>query len=89
MPLVAMKKEKIPGAKKRFADGPKANQQPSVCAVQWGHQLGNSINNLSERFRVRRTFILEVLRGNGPRFTAVASQLTKIVQKLDHDCALT
>ena len=33
--------------------------------------------------------ILEVLRGNGPRFTAVASQLTKMVQKLDHDGALT
>ena len=33
--------------------------------------------------------ILEVLRVNGSRFTAVASQLTKMVQKLDHDGALT
>ena len=33
--------------------------------------------------------ILEVLRGNGPCFTAVASQLTKMVQKLDHDGTLT
>ena len=33
--------------------------------------------------------ILEVFRRNGPRFTAVASQLTKMVQKLDHDGALT
>ena len=32
---------------------------------------------------------MEVLRGNGPRFTTVASQLTKMVQKLDHDGALT
>ena len=33
--------------------------------------------------------ILEVLRGNGPSFTAVASQLTEMVQKLEHDDALT
>ena len=33
--------------------------------------------------------ILEVLRVNGSRFTAVASQLTKMVQKLDHDGTLT
>ena len=33
--------------------------------------------------------ILEVLRRNGSRFTTVASQLTEMVQKLDHDGALT
>ena len=33
--------------------------------------------------------MLEVLRVNGPSFTAVASQLTKMVHKLDHDGALT
>ena len=33
--------------------------------------------------------ILEVSRVNGSIFTAVASQLTKMVQKLDHDGALT
>ena len=44
---------------------------------------------MSGVFSYGGTMILEVLRGNGPRFTAVASQLTKMVQKLDHDGALT
>ena len=44
---------------------------------------------MSAVFRLGRTTILESLTRNGPRFPAVASQLTKMVQKLDHDGALT
>ena len=55
----------------------------------WLHQLGNVVKSLSGRFSYGGTMILEVLRGNGPSLTAVASQLTKMVQKLEHDDALT
>ena len=44
---------------------------------------------MSGVFRLERTTILEIFRSNEPRFTAVASQLTKMVQKLGHDGALT
>ena len=44
---------------------------------------------MSGVFRLGRTTVLESLGRNGPIFTAVASQLTKMVQKLDHDGALT
>ena len=44
---------------------------------------------MSGVFRLGRTTVLGSLGRNGPRFTAVASQLTKMVQKLDHDGALT
>ena len=44
---------------------------------------------MSGVFSYGGTMILEDLRGNGPSFTAVASQLTKMVQKLEHDDALT
>ena len=39
--------------------------------------------------RLGRTTVLESLGRNGPIVTAVASQLTKMVQKLEHDGALT
>ena len=44
---------------------------------------------MSARFRVRRTFILVTLRRFGPIVDIVALQLTKMVQKLEHDDALT
>ena len=44
---------------------------------------------MSGVFRLGSTTVLGNLGRNGPIFTAVASQLTKMVQKLDHDGALT
>ena len=55
----------------------------------WLNQLGKSVTSLSRRFNYRRTFILEVLRVKGSRFTAVASQLHTWSRNEDHDGALT
>ena len=43
---------------------------------------------LSGRFRVRRTYILVILRRIGPLFNIVALQLSNLVQNEDHDDAL-
>ena len=40
-----MRKAFGPGAKKRFEEDTKANQQTNVYAVQWGHKVGNVVNN--------------------------------------------
>ena len=45
-------------------------------------------NKLFGAFRLGRITVLGSLGRNGPRFNAVASQLTKMAQKLHHDGAL-
>ena len=44
---------------------------------------------MSQRFRVGRTMSLWILKRFGPVFNIVALQLQKLVQKLDHEVALT
>ena len=44
---------------------------------------------MSGVFRLGRTTVLGSLRRNGSRFNIVALQVSKMVQKLEHDDALT
>ena len=44
---------------------------------------------MSQRLRVGRMLILGILKGFGPIFNLVALQPPNMVQKLDHEVALT
>jgi len=44
---------------------------------------------MSQRFRLGRTMSLWILKRFRPVFNIVALQLQKLVQKLDHEAALT
>ena len=49
---------------------------------------GLEIMEFSGRFRVRRTYILVILRRIGPLINIVALQLSNVVQNEDHNDAL-
>ena len=61
----------------------------NLAVKQYSTEVRLEPNELSGVISLGRTTMLGSLAGNGPRFNAVASQLTKMVQKLEHDDALT